>query len=507
MSYPFINELKMRIKDETLDFSMEQIQKIGYQVIDLVAEHFESIKLEKKPPSPKITPKEIADLLSSSLPLDGEDPFDILNECQEKIIPYSTNMGHARFFGYIPNTTAILPIYADSLVSALNQNLAVWIASPAATIIERLVLSWIKEIVGIHNGAEGLLTTGGSMATLIALNVARYAKCPWDISKEGMIHPMTLYVSEEAHSCIRKSVELLGIGTDNLRLIETNDFKINLTALTKTIEKDLNNPKIHPFCIIGNAGTVNTGTIDPLNELAKIAKQYNLWYHIDGAYGGFAALTSEGKTLLNGIECADSLTLDPHKWLFVPIETGCILVREGSHLQQAFSRLPPYILDYRSKQDALAERHNFHEYGFQMTRRFRGLRIWVALKHHGLNKYARIIQQNILLAQYLALLVQQSSKLQLLADVELSICCFRYVPPEIDLKAMKASCLLKKNWDILNKNILETLNKGGKAFLSSTILNGQFALRACISGYRTGKNDIELLVQTIETIGDTLYTL
>ena len=286
---------------------------------------------------------------------------------------------------------------------------------------------WLGAMVGFADNAAGYLTTGGSWANLVALAVARVRRAGWDVRAEGVAQrpALTAYVSSEAHSCIDRSAELLGMGAAHLRKIPVDDgFRIDLDALESSIQADIG-AGYKPFCLIGNAGTVNTGAIDPLDRLADIAQRHGMWFHIDGAYGALACLVPDARPLFKGLERADSLTLDPHKWLNTPFEAGCILTREWADLGDTFSLIPPYL------RGAMGSEHNQYEYGFELSRTDRALKVWLALRQYGVDRYAELIANHLALARHLAERVEAAADFELVTPVVLSICCFRYVPPDL----------------------------------------------------------------------------
>ena len=334
------------------------------------------------------------------------------------------------------------------------------------------------------------------MANLTALAVARHVKAGFDVRAEGvqgLPAKLTVYTSEEGHSCIRKAVELLGLGSQNLRLIPTDDtFRMDLVALEAAITDDLANG-YRPIAVAASAGTVNTGAIDPLEAIAVICHKYDLWLHVDGAYGAPAILAEQYHAQLSPLALADSIALDPHKWLYIPVETGLVMIKDGAAMRDAFSLVPPY-LRFDNRHSEVGGLPWFSEYGIQQTRGFRALKVWMALKYFGLNGYKAMIEQDIAMTEYLADLVRQAPDLELIEPVSLSIVCFRYAPPNWQ----RADEALNK----LNIDLLEALQLSGQAFLSGTTLRGQFLLRACVVNPNGAMEDFDGLVALVRQIGE-----
>jgi glutamate/tyrosine decarboxylase-like PLP-dependent enzyme len=379
---------------------------------------------------------------------------------------------------------------ADMLASALNQGPE--ISMQVTYHVELQVLDWIKEMLDYPVESSGILVSGASIANLIGLTVARNSKAQIDMRERGLKEnpgKMALYGSTEMHGCIQKNVELLGLGNESLRRIPVNDeFQIDIDALKKAISED-KNAGYQPFCIVGNAGTVNTGAFDDLNTLADICMEEGLWFHIDGAFGAWAVLSPKIHHLVSGMERADSLAVDLHKWISLPKGIGCALIRRKEDHRNSFSLIPDYLKVEDS--DAPAA---LHELGFELSRTFRALKVWMSLKENGVDKYRRLIQQNVDQAQYLAELVDAAPELECLAPVSLNIVCFRYVVDGLDDEALND----------INTKLFNRLMFGGKVFVSSTVIGGKFALRACFINHRTRMNDLDVLVHEVVNIGDEL---
>jgi glutamate/tyrosine decarboxylase-like PLP-dependent enzyme len=373
-----------------------------------------------------------------------------------------------------------------------------------------MVVRWLGSMIGYSDDAGALLTSGGSMANLNAIYIALRAKAP-QTSMKGLWnagHPMTIYVSDQAHLSIAKAADVLGLGRQHVRVIETdNYFKIDLRDLRERIESDSSNG-LQPFCLVGSAGTVNTGAIDPLREIADLAHKHKLWFHIDGAYGAFGAADSGRRHLFSGLEMADSVSLDPHKWLYAPIDCGCLLVKDASQARAAFAHGDAdYIKVYEESE---RESFAFWDYGIELTRRFRALKIWMILRYYGARKLTESICEDISLAIYLGELVKQSTDFELLAPVTLSICCFRYVPPELRGKLENAndeeSAQINRALNTLNEKLMNSVQRGGLVYLSNAVLRGRFALRACIVNFRTTRRDIEATLEIVRQAAVSMGT-
>ena len=481
----------MMNETRTWEWSAEEIRRFGYRVVDEITEH-----LTRLPTSPVFRPfpPDLAErYLNEPPPTEGAPAEDILTAFKEDIEPYPFGNGHPRFFGWVNSPPAVIGVFADALAAAMNPSCAG--GNHAAIYVERQVLDWFKQIVGFSRDSMGLLVSGGSMAALTALAVARHAKCGFDIRSKGLqFSPRRLvfYKTSEGHGCNQKAIEVLGIGSENLRII-THDsaFKMIPAELDRVIERDLREGNV-PVAVIASVGTVNTGAIDPVEEIADICARRNVWLHVDGAYGAPAILSTKYGPALGALKRADSLAVDPHKWLYVPVEAGLVLVKDAELMRSAFSLVPPYLRTDGST-SGVGGLPWFSEYGFQQTRAFRALKVWMALKHHGLSGYRRAIDADITLAEYLAKSIDASPDLELCRPQSLSIVCFRFAPAR-----------LKQNpqaLESLNKTILETIQLSGRAFLSSTVLNGKFWLRACIVNPRARLEHMDELVELIRQTG------
>jgi aromatic-L-amino-acid decarboxylase len=475
----------------SLDVTADALEEISSAATRLVSEYLTTIAerpVRAGNHAGKTTSSINTELSAEGLPLD-----QLIADCRT-IFDLSRHNGHPRFFGYVASPSTPIGAYADLIASALNANITCWRSGPAGTEVERMVVRWLGALIGYDAHAEGLLTSGGSMANMIALLVASRRKSGAEVSRQGLWNsgpPLTLYASEEVHMSIAKAADILGFGRDHVRVIACDDRqRIRLDLLQQRIEADLREG-LRPFCVVGSAGTVNTGAVDPLDELANIAREFDLWFHVDGAYGAPGVLDERKKQLFAGLERADSVSLDPHKWLYVPVDAGCLLFRDEATARSAFNTEDAdYIKTHGYTDD---EAFAFWDYGVELSRRFRALKVWLTLQFYGTRRIAEAIAGDISLAAYLGELVSNAEDFELLAPVELSICCLRYVPPGAKLSDAEL--------DRLNERIMELVQKGGRAYLSNATVKGRFALRACITNFRTTKADIDETVAVIREMG------
>lgn len=477
------------------------MRELSLQITKLVTAYFSEVAA--LPVFPETSAGKTIDQIGGSLPLAGEPLEQLLNDCRV-ILENSRHNGQPRFFGYVASPSTPPGAFADLIASALNSNVTSWRSGPAATEIERTVVGWLASLIGYSSGDQpthGLLTSGGSMANLTALLIAHRAKSDGDVAATGLWNaraPMTIYASDQIHMSIPKAADILGLGRAQVRLVAADDrFRMNVRSLRQTIANDLENG-LKPFCVVGSAGTVNTGAVDPLDEIAEVANEFGLWFHIDGAYGALAALDETKRPLFRGLERADSVSLDPHKWLYVPIDSGCLLFRDEARARAAFSfDSADYIKVHEQNAD---EAFAFWNYGPELSRRFRALKIWMTLRYYGVRRIAAAISEDNALAAYLGKQVEAAPDFELLAAPELSICCFRYVPPSLK-EGLRTSgrdaAAIDADLDRLNTNIMNIVQRGGRAYLSSATIRGGFALRACITNFRTTRADVD---QTLEII-------
>ena len=473
----------------SLDITKQTLDEISSQAAKLVAEYFTHIA-ERPVVAPNHAGK-TKSLVNVELPVEGRPLDQLLDECRT-VMDLSRHNGHPRFFGYVASPSTPIGAYADLIASALNANITCWRSGPAGTEIEQVVVRWLGSLIRYDDNAKGLLTSGGSMANMIALLIASRRFNAAEASRKGLWNagpPMTIYASEEVHMSIPKAADILGFGRDNVRVVSCDEgHRMRVDELVSHLKAD-RGKGLRPICVVGSAGTVNTGTVDRLDQIADVAREFDLWFHVDGAYGAPGAMDRTKQDLFAGLERADSVSLDPHKWLYVPVDAGCLLFRDTATAATAFSTEDADYIKLHGHADDAA--FAYWDYGVELSRRFRALKVWLTLGYYGAQRIAEAVSKDISLAAYMGELVSNADDFELLAPVELSICCFRYVPQ--NLKGNEAEL------NRLNEQIMATVQKGGRAYLSNATVNGKFALRACITNFRTTKADIE---QTIEVVRD-----
>lgn len=475
---------------------VEQLRRIGYRIIDLAVREFAAPAA--RPPFPRRRSRaDMEALFGGALPRDGMDPADLLDVIERDLLPASGNPNHPGLMAFILTGSTPLAAMLEALVATIKLRPTLWRNQPASCHIETTVTRWLGEMVGYATDACGYLTSGGSSANLAALAVARIQRAGWDVRAEGVAGcpPLVAYVSSEAHSCMERSAQLLGLGSQHLRRIPVDvDYRIRVADLRRSVEAD-RAAGLQPFCVIGNAGTVNTGAVDPLDELADVCEQHGLWFHVDGAYGAFAAMVPEVQPLFGGLTRANSLTVDPHKWLNTPFEAGCLLVRHWEDLRRTFSLIPAYL------ETAAGDGHDQYEYGFELSRTDRALKVWIALRQHGTDQYAGMISHHLELARHLARQVAQADDLELIAAPQLSTCCFRYLPRDLAGSAGTHASYL----DNLNDGIEVGLERAGLALISSTTLRGRRVLRACIASHAVTEESVSVMLAQVREIGRRLH--
>jgi glutamate/tyrosine decarboxylase-like PLP-dependent enzyme len=483
-------------RNAPLEMGPEEFRALGYRLVDRVAEFLGS--LPSRPVSPNESPREIRAILGDSpLPEQGTPTGQVLEEAARLLMDHSLFNGHPRFMGFITSPGAPVGVLGELLAAAVNPNCGGWILAPMASEIEAQTIRWIAEMIGYPREAGGVLVTGGTMANFVAFLAARQAQVTWDARTRGMAceegRRLRVYASTETHTWIHKAVDLFGLGLDAIAWVEADSHqRLNTRELRERIRADKAKGDL-PFMVIGTAGTVSTGAIDPLPEIAAIAREQGLWFHVDGAYGGFAAILPEASADLRGLSAADSVAVDPHKWLYAPLEAGCALVRDRHALRDAFTQYRPSY--YQLLQDA-EEAVNYFEYGPENSRGFRALKIWLAIRQVGRAGYARMIGDDVRLAKALFELAAAHPELQAFRQ-GLSIATFRYVPRDLSPGDEKVEEYLNQ----LNRELLGRLQASGEAFLTNAVIGGAFVLRACIVNFRTSLADIQALPDIITRLG------
>lgn len=475
----------------TLDVHPDIFKNLLDESTALVLEQFS--ELETKKAYHDYSPEVVASWFDEALPEEGMDAFELLEVVKQKVLQSATGNLGPHMYAYVMSGGTQVSIIAEKLAATINQNIGKWHLAPAISEIEKRIVQWGADMIGYGDGVGGVLVSGGSAANLAGLTVARNIYFEQlEVRKKGLfgLKPFIVYASKEVHGCVDKSLDTLGIGIDNLRKIKTNaDFRIDLAALEAQIQKDRAEGH-QPFCIVGNAGTVNTGAIDDLEALSQLAKKYQLWFHIDGAYGGLAAALPALKTQYKGIEKADSVAIDFHKWLYQPFEVGCILVKNWKTLRRAYFKKADYLDTDLEEQGRL----DFNEYHFQLSRNAKALKVWMSFKAYGAAKLRAMIQKDIDLTNYLAKQVKASPDFELKAQGHLAIICFRYV----------GNLTSETEISRINALLIPALEKDGRVFITGTRLNREFVLRACLINHRKQKETVDYLLEVIRAVALTI---
>jgi len=470
----------------------EELRQLGHQAFDDMLEYLRTVA---ERPAWQPLPNAAKQIFDEDVPRQGMDRGEVYDQIRDHVLPYPTGNIHPRFWSWVGGTGTPTQLIADLVASAMN-SASLGFDEAASSYVELQLLNWLKSLLDYPPDASGLLVSGGSMANLVGLAVARTHAAPYDVRDQGVNitdYPRLMYyMSSEGHSSLRKAVELLGLGSESLRIVPVReDFTINVDALRDAIREDREAGRL-PACVIATAGSVNTAAIDPLNELADIADEENLWMHADAAFGGFAKLSPDSAWLVDGLERADSLAFDLHKWLYVQYDCGCVLIKSDATHRKTFSVIPSYL---RKFERGLASGPvNLSEYGVQLSRSFRALRAWTALKTEGADRYGEQIEQNIQQAKYLTQLIEDRDDLEILAPTAMNIVNFRYV----------AESLSNEEQDDLNAEILMRLHERGIAAPSSTVLNSRLSIRVAICNHRSRRPDFDALVEAVAGMGREL---
>ena len=469
-----------------IDDFVEQHRVLGNAVTRIITDHVAA--LETRRVTPEATPAELEKLFDEPLPEKGIAIEEILARFRDDVAPNAMGVPSPRYFGQFNPTPLPIGVWADALTSMLNQNAGAWRNGPTSAMIEARVIRWLCDLLNYGPESFGTLASGGSEANLIALKCARdsVAESIKDLGVRTANGDLVIYASEQCHYSIDKSADILGLGRDALRKIPTDDrFHIVVDELREAIARDRDKGLI-PCCVVGVAGTTSTGVIDPLETLAAIARENRCWFHVDAAYGGPLAFSPQHKDKLRGIELADSITFDPHKWMFVPFSCGATLVREGGRvLRNAFDMTPEYLNEDRGGADV---EFDFFRYGQMGTRRFNSLKLWMAIKFMGREGYAKTVERQIDLTKYLAEKIDNLKNFRCVGEVETAVCCFRFEPkPDLDGPAL----------DSLQQRLQQTIERSGEAWLTTTVVHGRRALRVNINSFLTEQQHIDDLVELL----------
>ena len=489
---------RLRQRAAAVELAPDDFRRIGHGLVDQLADFLAGLR--SRPVTPGETPAAVRAAISSERPLPetGTDPAPLAAAAADLIFAHSLFNGHPRFLGYVTSSAMPIGAFGDFIAAAVNCNVGAWKLAPVASEIEAQTIRWIAEFIGYPADGGGLLVSGGNMANIVAFLAARAAKAGAAVRTSGvraMSAPLRCYCSTETHTWIQKAADLSGLGTDSIRWIPCDrQRRIDVAQLRAQVRRDREHGD-RPFLVAGNAGAVSTGAVDPLPELAALCHEEGLWFHVDGAYGGLAAGAAGAPDDLKGIALADSVAVDPHKWLYTPLEAGCVLVRRTQDLVNAFSYHPPY---YRFDTDAI----NYFDLGPQNSRAFRALKIWLAFQQAGRAGFLETIADDIALAEEAFRLFHEHPDFEA-ATQNLSICTFRYVPSELrpGMGQPETEAVLNR----LNETLQAEVDAGGGAFLSNAVIDGKYLLRMCIVNFRTSLEDIEFLPGHIAAAGARIW--
>jgi aromatic-L-amino-acid/L-tryptophan decarboxylase len=485
----------LRARKAVLALDGACFRDIGHRLVDQIGNFLDA--LPHGPVTPAESPETVRALLDSGLgiPEIGADAGELVSTTADLLFRHSLLNGHPRFLGYITSSPAPIGMLADFLAAAVNSNVGAWKLAPLATEIEAQTVRWIADFIGYPADCGGLLVSGGNMANFVGLLAARTAKAGWDVRKAGLTggesKRLCCYASKETHTWIQKAADMLGFGTDSIRWIPTDDKqRMDVSALERRIREDRERGS-QPFAVVGTAGSVSTGAVDALPDIAALCREQKLWFHVDGAYGGFAAMVPEAPDDLRGLAAADSIAVDPHKWLYAPLEAGCALIRSSRDLLNAFSYQPPY---YNFNEEAI----NYFDFGPQNSRGFRALKVWLALRQAGRAGYLRMIADDMRLARHLHRILGVHPEFEVFTQ-NLSITTFRYIPESLrsGIGTEKVESMLNR----INQELLNKLDESGEAFLSNAIIDGRYVLRICVVNFRTSLRDIEAIPELVARLG------
>lgn len=486
MSNPYSKSL-----DQPLDVFQDLLQKGTELIIDRYTGMDEAQAYAGN------TPEEVHSWFNESIPQEGMNNDDLLELIKSKILDTATLNFGPNMFAYVMAGGTQVSVLAEMIGASINQNVAKWHSAPVMSEIEKRVIQWGAEFIGYDLQAGGVLCSGGSAGNLTGLTVARNLFFEKEgVKEKGLfgMKPFIVYGSDQVHNSIDKAVEVLGIGTANYRKIKSNpDYTLDIAALQKQIKEDIKNGYT-PFCVVGNAGTVNTGAIDNLEQIAEIAAKYKMWFHVDGAYGGLAAASDLVKELYKGLEKADSVTIDFHKWLYQPLEAGCLLVKSSDYLKRTFYKTAAYLSTDKHNDG----RFDFNEHHFQLSRNAKALKIWMSFKAYGAENLIRMIEKDILLTKYLKDELLKTGEFEIINEPQLSALCFRYLGPDGSLKNDPLKL------DQLNRDIIPALEQDGRVFITGTTLENQQVIRACMINHRIQKENADRLIRVIREVGTAM---
>ncbi len=471
------------------ELSPAEMKAMGYRIIDMIVEH--SVNVADKRPVTQVTREEMDWLLQEPMPETSTPFMEVLDHVNKNIFDSSAHLDHPRFYSFVPSPNNIVSTLADSLATGFNLFSGAWVSSPGAAELEMLTTNWLLRLFGfpVLEGG-GLFVSGGSMANLTAMVTARQNILGDDFSK-GVV-----YWSDQTHSSVERAARVMGLRKDQIRIIESDEqFRLPIDRLKNTVEQDAKNG-LHPFLVVGNAGTTNTAAVDPLYRINTLCRHHKIWMHVDAAYGGAAILCPQGKADLAGIELADSATIDPHKWFFQPYEIGCLLVRDSNRLTGTFRTQPAYLRDLTGA----AEEINFYDFGIQLTRRFRALKFYMSVKTYGLGAFRKSIENSLALAEKFGQWINDSDNWEIVTPPSLAVLTFRFNP------SAKSSSATDRNLDAINQKLSDRIIAEGKAMLATTLVNGRTVLRMCLINPRTTMDDLLSTMATLESYVDEEFS-
>jgi len=473
-----------RLPDARLELSGEEMRTLGYRVVDILVEHFE--QLRDKPVTCKSDRPTLEKQLREALPEQGTDTAKVLKQLEQVVFSNIMHLDHPRFFAFVPSPSNFVSVMADTLVSGYNVFSGTWLEASGPAEVELVTIDWLRQLCGLPDSAGGLFVSGGSVANLTALATARHVRL-----RDNM-QDVVVYCSDQTHSSIDRGLRMMGFDPSQLHKLPSDEtHRLPLTHLQRAVAEDRAAGKT-PFCVIANAGTVNSGAVDPLPALAEFCRLEGLWLHADGAYGAAAVLCDKGRSLLEGLALVDSLSLDPHKWLFQPYEIGCVLVRKSHWLQETFHIMPEYLKEIVKREEEI----NYCDYGIQLTRSFRALKLWMSLKTFGLEAFRNAIERGFALAECTEVLLRESSCWEIVTPAQIGIVTFRFVP--------EGKVRTPVEIDAINQRIVDQMIADRFAMVSTTSLRGRIVLRLCTINPRTNEEDIRETIQKLESFGNHL---
>lgn len=469
----------LKTEDHPFRLPADKMRALGYRVIDMIVDHFETV--DEKRPVTHATREEMDWLLQEPIPETPTPLQDVLDHVEQNIIGNSAHLDHARFYSFVPSPNNIVSTFADALATGFNLFSGAWVSSPGAAELELLTTNWLLRMFGfpvVEGG--GLFVSGGSMANLTAMVAARENVVGQDF-RNGVV-----YWSDQTHSSVERAARVIGLGTEQMRIIPSDEnFRIRIDALKQAIEQDESLGK-RPFLVVANGGTTNVAAVDPLYPISTLCRHHNVWMHVDAAYGGAAILCPQGKALLSGIELADSITIDPHKWFHQPYEIGCLLVRDNQRLSGTFRNQPVYLRDLVGA----AEEINFYDLGVQLTRRFRALKFYMSIKAYGLGAFRKSVESAISLAEHFESQLRERAGWEVITPASLSVLTFRFNPTGQEMSP--------EQLNELNQHLSDRIIEEGRAMLATTIVNGMTVLRMCLINPRTKMTDLLSTLESLE---------